>query len=574
VTFAALYAYGHLLAVAFSLSIALTCAVVVVRVPRTRKDLGLTLTLGYALSAAASALEMWLALRPSLWAGRFYLAVGGAVFFSLVVSFHLQYAGEVLPERRQRAYRMAIAATGGYGLLLLLLLMSGVLDGGHTRIVRLWGAHATMPSMPIWACVLCLLFATANVPLCVELYLREGPSRRPRWLVSSGIWAGPFVVVWDLGICAGINPYLPFGGYLAAILGIEGAAQLVERFRALAPAESSVGGYKLEQRLGSGGMAEVFLAHRPPMGGIDGVVQRVALKRLRTDHVDDPHFVRMFLDEARLLARLSHPNIVQLLDAGRADGQLYLAMELVDGATLQQIFRTANGRGEQISEDVVAEVGVQLCEALEYAHALTGDDGQPLELVHRDISPQNVLVDRHGNVKLSDFGIARSTDRMTETATGLVQGKLTYMAPEQLQGGLYDQRADLYAVGAVLFELLTGERLRLARSDVGLVQEIVEGRSVRLELLSQRSPRFAQVLGDSLAVETHRRPPSAAAMRAQLSSLRRDAQGRDELARWVGFAVDYRRKLDDESLRARAAAPTAVRPNPPARRPRGGHPSR
>ncbi|MGZ3425739.1 MAG: serine/threonine-protein kinase, partial [Polyangia bacterium] len=422
-TFAVLYSYGHLLAVAFSLSMALASAVVVLRVPSARNDsgLGLGLTLTYSMTATASALEMWLALHPSLMVGRLYLAAGGAVFLCMVVTFHLHYARELLPVQRQRAYWTAIAATSGYGFLLFLLLVSGLLDGGHVRTVGLWGARSTMPAMPVWACVLAGLYATANVPLCAELYLREGP--KSRWLVSSGIWAGPFVVAWDLGICAGINPYVPLGGYLAAVVGIEGAAQLVERLRTASQPEASIAGYRLEKRLGSGGMAEVFLAHRPPMGGIDGVVQRVALKRLRTDHADDPYFVRMFLDEARILARLSHPNIVRLLDAGRAGGELYLAMELVDGATLQQIFRAANARGEHVSEAVAAEVGVQLCEALEYAHELIGDDGRALELVHRDISPQNVLVDRHGNVKLSDFGIARSADRHTETTTGFIKGK-------------------------------------------------------------------------------------------------------------------------------------------------------
>jgi serine/threonine protein kinase len=562
VTFAVLYAYGHLLAVAFSLSMALACAIVVVRIPRARLDLGLGLTLTYFLTASASALEMWLARRPSIVAGRFYLADGGAVFLSLVVTFHLQYARELLPEKRRPAYWTAIGATSVYGFLLFLLLMSGVFDGGQTRTGHLWGARSTMPAIPIWACVLMAVYATANVPLCAELYLRGGPNRKSRWLVSSGIWAGPLVVAWDLGVCAGINPYLPLGGYCAALVGIEGAVQLVERLRTMSEPEPSVAGYKLEKRIGSGGMAEVFLAHRPPMGGLDGVVQRVALKRLRTDHADDPHFARMFLDEARLLARLSHPNIVRLLDAGRVDGELYLAMELVDGATLQQIFRAANAGGEHISPAAVAEVGVQLCEALQYAHEIAGDDGRPLELVHRDISPQNVLVDRQGNVKLSDFGIAHSADRLTETATGFVKGKLAYMAPEQIQGRTYDRRADLYAVGVVLFELLTGERLRLSHSDVALLYEILEGRNARLELMSERSPRFAEVVRGALAFDANQRPASAAVLRAQLSSLRTDTRGRDELARWVDIAIDYRRKLD-EDLRPRPgpASTTATRRN-------------
>jgi serine/threonine protein kinase len=359
------------------------------------------------------------------------------------------------------------------------------------------------------------------------------------------------VVAWDLGICAGINPYLPIGGYLAAVVGIEGAVQLVERLRIAPQPESSIAGYRLEKRLGSGGMADVFLASRRSLGGMEGVVQRVALKRLRTDRADDPHFVSMFLDEARLLARLSHPNIVQLLDAGRDGSELYLALELIDGATLQQIFRAANARGERVSTAVAAEVGVQLCEALEYAHGLLGEDGRPLELVHRDISPQNVLVDRQGNVKLSDFGIARSRERSTQTATGLLKGKLTYMAPEQLLGGDYDRRVDLYAVGVILFELLTGERLHQSISDAALLHEIFVARDTRLELLSERSPRLGEVVRAALAVDPERRPASASVLRTQLSSLREDLRGRDELARWVDVSIDYRRELDEPTLTGR-----------------------
>jgi hypothetical protein len=545
VTFAALYAYGHLVAIAFSLSVALACTAVALRIPAARKDLGLAGV--YLLIAATGACEMAMVLRPSLWAGRAYLVLGGAVFLGLVITFHQHYA-EVLPARRRRLYWVAIAATTGFGLVQLLLIVSGVFDGGHVRTVELWGARATLPAMSGWACLLAAAFSVTNVPLCAEIYLRDRPYGS-RWHVSSGIWAGPIVAVWDLSACAGRNPYLPIGGYLAAVVALEGAVQLVERMRTLPRASERLAGYQLERQLGSGGMAEVFLASRGGNG--IGVVQKVALKRMRGDLAGDPHFINMFLDEARILARLSHPNIVQLLDAGNDAGTLYLAMELVDGATLHELFRVANARNERLSPAAVIEIGLQLCAALEAAHALTGDDGRPLELVHRDLSPGNVLVDRRGIVKLSDFGIARSADRLTETATGMIKGKLSYMAPEQIRAGAYDRRADLYSLGVVLFELLTGERLYKPASDAELLYQVLEGRNLRMELLRSRPPQLADLVRDALATDPANRCASAGAMRMRLSEQRRGDEGVVELARWVEAAIQYRHDSETSPPRRR-----------------------
>jgi serine/threonine protein kinase len=339
--------------------------------------------------------------------------------------------------------------------------------------------------------------------------------------------------------------------------------QLVERIRALPRPEGKLAGYQLEQCIGQGGMAEVFRASRRATNGIDGLVQRVALKRLRTDHAGDPHFVRMFLDEARILARLSHPNIVQLLDAGNDSGTLYLAMELVEGATLQQIFRAANAREQRLSPGVVVEVGMQLCAALEAAHGLTGEDGRPLELVHRDISPQNVLVDRYGTVKLSDFGIARSADRLTETATGLIKGKMSYMAPEQIKGGIYDRRVDLYAVGVILFELLTGERLYRPTSDAELMYQILEGRNERIMLLAERAPEIGKVVRLALASDPDQRPATATTLKSMLAPLRAGTSAAEELANWVKLAIAHQK---DAVARNQMETITSPGPTMPLRR--------
>ena len=218
------------------------------------------------------------------------------------------------------------------------------------------------------------------------------------------------------------------------------------------PVPARLGPYELIQRLATGGMAEVYLARR---AGPRGFQKIVAVKRILPQLGRDPDFVAMFVDEARMCANLSHPNIVQVFDFGEHDEELYMAMEYVDGTTGARLIRAAASRGEELPLELSLHVALSVLRGLEYAHAARDEKGRPLNLVHRDVSPGNVLIDRSGAVKLTDFGIARASDFERRTDAGQLKGKLGYMSPAQVTGEELDARSDLFTVGIVLAEMVT-----------------------------------------------------------------------------------------------------------------------
>jgi serine/threonine-protein kinase len=217
------------------------------------------------------------------------------------------------------------------------------------------------------------------------------------------------------------------------------------------PAPLRLGPYDLLRRIATGGMAEVYLARR---AGPHGFQKIVAVKRILPQYARDPDFVAMFVDEARVCARLAHPHIVQVFDFGEQDGELYMAMEYVDGTTGARLIRAASSEDEEIPLDVCLHIAVSLLRALEYAHSARDEDGKPLSLVHRDVSPGNVLIDSSGTVKLTDFGIARAAEIERRTDAGQLKGKLGYMSPEQVLGKELDARSDIFTLGIVLAEML------------------------------------------------------------------------------------------------------------------------
>jgi predicted Ser/Thr protein kinase len=210
------------------------------------------------------------------------------------------------------------------------------------------------------------------------------------------------------------------------------------------------GRYELLERVAMGGMAEVFRARAV---GREGFSKEVCIKRILPQFCSDPDFVRMFIDEAKLAARLQHANIVQIFDFDQVEGSYYIAMEYVQGRDLRAVVRQAVASGGPLPAVMSALLAAEICKGLHHAHQLEG-----LGLVHRDISPHNVLVGMNGEVKVADFGIAKAADRITHTGTGMVKGKAAYMAPEQAAGGEIDHRVDQFATGLVLFEMLTGRR--------------------------------------------------------------------------------------------------------------------
>ncbi len=214
--------------------------------------------------------------------------------------------------------------------------------------------------------------------------------------------------------------------------------------------------FELLAELASGGMATVFLAR---LLGVAGFQRLVAIKRLHPHLAREQEFIEMFLDEARLAAKIHHPNVVPIQEVGESRGY-YLVMDYVEGDTLARLLTKGTAEGKKlVGPDVVIRIVLDTLAGLQAAHDLPGDDGAPLDIVHRDVSPQNVLVGVDGIAKLTDFGVARASARLSTTRTGQLKGKLSYMAPEQARGELVDRRADVFAAGIVLWEGLSLRRL-------------------------------------------------------------------------------------------------------------------
>ncbi|MFT3921965.1 MAG: protein kinase [Myxococcales bacterium] len=243
------------------------------------------------------------------------------------------------------------------------------------------------------------------------------------------------------------------------------------------------GSYEAVRRLGAGGMAETFVAVRRGPGGFE---QKVCIKRVLPAYAEDQEFVEAFLREARTSATLRHANIVQVLDFGLAEGSYYLALELIDGLDLRALLQAQGDAGRRrLSADVVSLVAGELGAALEHAHASDDERGS---VVHRDVSPSNVLVSPAGEVKLTDFGIARALGGTHLTRTGVIKGKIPYLPPEYIERGEFDQRGDLFSLGVLLFELLAGVRPFDGESDLDTVRRIVDGERSTLAELAPEAP--------------------------------------------------------------------------------------
>ena len=232
----------------------------------------------------------------------------------------------------------------------------------------------------------------------------------------------------------------------------------------------TLGKYTLVRKLATGGMAEVFLARAD---GPMGFQKKLVVKRILPHFGEDQNFINMFLSEARLAAELNHPNVVQIFDFGQADGQYYIAMEFIDGPNLRALNKAARETVGAISLPLCARILALAAEGLGYAHDLRDQSGVAMNLVHRDISPDNVLVSRNGGVKVVDFGIAKASTQPHLTKSGVIKGKLAYMPPEQLAREPLDRRADIFALGVVLYELTCGAMPFDATSEVSIIQAIM-----------------------------------------------------------------------------------------------------
>jgi serine/threonine protein kinase len=289
------------------------------------------------------------------------------------------------------------------------------------------------------------------------------------------------------------------------------------------------GRYVLLERIGSGGMAEIF---RAVAHGMEGFQRTFVLKRIRSDHSQTGDFVEMFVNEARISALLNHENIVQIYDFGEVDGCYFLTMEYLRGKDLSIVLRKLYGRNKGIDPALAAFVGLQVARGLAYAHNLTLPGGEPLNLVHRDVTPSNIMLLRAGGVKLLDFGIAKSQGRYNvgeDTEIGICKGKLPYLSPEQVNGTAMDRRSDVFALGVVLWEALTGRRLFLGRTDFETMQNVLERPIPPPSTLRPEIPTpLDYIVVRALERDPERRYPSARALADELETVVQDLRYRSD----------------------------------------------
>jgi serine/threonine protein kinase len=300
------------------------------------------------------------------------------------------------------------------------------------------------------------------------------------------------------------------------------------------PEESSdFGRYSLLEKVATGGMAEVFRAKRK---GVEGFEKVVAVKRILPHLSSNKEFVEMFVAEAKMVASLSHPNIVQIFDLGKIDDSYYIAMEFVEGRDLRTILTQARSRNTLFGVDLGALIAARVSAALEYAHRHRDSEGRELRIVHRDVSPQNILLSDEGEVKLVDFGIAKAATKASHTDSGSLRGKLLYMSPEQAWGKPLDKRSDLFALGAVFFEILTGHLLFSASSEMSVLERVREARFVPPSSLNPAVPiELEAVVMRLLNKNPAERYQDASEVLLDLDSYlrRRPAVGSGDLSRFV-----------------------------------------
>ncbi|MEO8504273.1 MAG: TonB family protein [Acidobacteriota bacterium] len=280
------------------------------------------------------------------------------------------------------------------------------------------------------------------------------------------------------------------------------------------PESREFGQYTLLDRIAVGGMAEVWKAR---MKGVEGFQKTVAIKRILPSLTDSPDFVTMFIDEAKLAAQLQHNNIIHIYDLGKLGEDFYIAMEYIEGKDLRTILNTARSRQMALPQELALLVASRLASALDYAHRKRDFDNRELGLVHRDVSPQNVLISYEGDIKLCDFGIVKAVSKSSKTQMGALKGKLQYMSPEQAWGKPVDARSDIFSLGSLLFEMLTGRRLFAGDSEISVLESVRDCRVERPQAIDPAIPgEIDALVMKALEREPENRFPSAGAMQKEI----------------------------------------------------------
>jgi serine/threonine protein kinase len=319
--------------------------------------------------------------------------------------------------------------------------------------------------------------------------------------------------------------------------------------------------YTVLRHLATGGMAEVYLARQAGMRGFEKLV---VIKRMRPELVCEEGAVESFLDEARLLAMLEHPAIVAVHEVGCVAGSYFFVMEHVDGVDLRQLLAACAARNEVLSIEDALHIAIDACAALHYAHDKHGPDGEPLGIVHRDLSPSNVLISHDGAVKVCDFGIAKVAGRGQETERGMVKGKFSYMSPEQCTSGPLDRRSDVFALGILLYEMTTGIHLFQGASAYEVMCSIVDEPVLPPSAYVRDYPiELERIVMRALDRNRAARYPSARALQTALEDFARDqklALSSTRLASLVGRLFSQRRDTARILAEGSGRRPAARRP--------------
>src|SRR5436190_10823109 len=315
------------------------------------------------------------------------------------------------------------------------------------------------------------------------------------------------------------------------------------------------GKYLLLERIAVGGMAEVFVAKA---FGVEGFERLLAIKRILPTMGEDAEFIRMFVDEARLAVQLAHANIVQVLELGKHDESLYIAMEYISGRDLRQLMERFRKRQQPMPLPQACLIVAEVCEALDHAHRKKDAQGRSLGIVHRDVSPQNVLVSFEGGVKLIDFGIAKAESRLQKTQSGILKGKFSYMSPEQVKGNAVDGRGDIFACGILLWELVCGEKLFTGESDYAVLEKIRAGAVPSPRSRNPQCPQaLEKVILRALAPDPARRYPAASQLHDDLMRFTMASGsvfGSRQLAAWLRDELKAGFEKEQQRMRAWLAA--------------------
>lgn len=312
------------------------------------------------------------------------------------------------------------------------------------------------------------------------------------------------------------------------------------------------GKYFLTDRIAVGGMAEIYKAKT---FGVDGFEKNLAIKKILPNYSNDKEFITMLIDEAKLVVNLSHPNIVQIYDLGCVGSDYFISMEFINGVNLRELMNRGLELNQKVPEEICLYIMAEICKGLDYAHSKLGPDGQPLHIVHRDVSPHNILVSFEGEVKIVDFGIAKAALNVSQTQLGALKGKVTYMSPEQAVGKPIDHRTDIFSCGIVLYEILTGERLFSGESQLAVLNQIKQARLTFTDLKSKMPEGIAKIVAKALAHNVNERYQSASDMQVDITrylySHYHDFSPRklnELLAKWYGSMQTSSPEVSQEEL--------------------------